>query len=668
MDSEQERALEEPTTPVSDELPLADAQQDESPLADAQQDESPLADAQQDETETQTLFFADTTLDEDPVEKLDKLIDETAENYLKDLISHLAEYPRPKTFAQKITQAALVSVGAVVTFSAVLAISYSISHLPLRSHFLGVDTSNVLPQTAYEQIQNQIGPILNNPITIKTATSNSQFTPEQLGVSLDLVATLQQAPKNPFSAIYSLVVPIGIAPVFKTDENKFKTALATIAAAQESSPQVAGISIVGDQINTSRQSNGLVANWDKTINSVQMNWLRNNQPLAIVFDEVEPEITDAKVNLLAQSAAAMLAQPVKIRFNNEVKAFEPRDIGDSIFIQQNSGELNLELNSNILWNKLANKFSGINQPVKNAKLEIIDDVPVISPANTALNINSDAFKELFQAQLVNSNDRLIDLTSNQIEPSVSTQELQALGIVEKVSEFRQPFPPAQYRTLNVGNAAKFIDNKIISPGEIYSMNDTIKERTEENGYVPGIFISNGRFEEGYGGGVSIITTALWTAAFFAGLEAVEQRAHSIYIPRYQEGIEATVQWGSLDLKFKNTLDHAIMFKTQVDADGVVISIYGTKKYDQVIAKKTNRYSVREYKTVYSESRDCIEQEGQPGFGVTVTRELIKAGEIVQSDIFKTSYRVGNEVICGPNPKKQDEPAALVEGELVTAAE
>ncbi len=54
----------------------------------------------------------------------------------------------------------------------------------------------------------------------------------------------------------------------------------------------------------------------------------------------------------------------------------------------------------------------------------------------------------------------------------------------------------------------------------------------------------GVFEEALGGGVSAATTAVWTAAFFAGMERVSTRAHSVYISRYQLGLEATVAWES----------------------------------------------------------------------------------------------------------------------------
>ena len=95
------------------------------------------------------------------------------------------------------------------------------------------------------------------------------------------------------------------------------------------------------------------------------------------------------------------------------------------------------------------------------------------------------------------------------------------------------------------------------------MNETIKERTTKNGYVKGIYIGEGgRFDYGLGGGVSIITSATWTAAFYAGLERIEQRAHSVHIARYTPGLEATVSWPKLDLKFRNNTKNNILIKAK----------------------------------------------------------------------------------------------------------
>ncbi len=150
------------------------------------------------------------------------------------------------------------------------------------------------------------------------------------------------------------------------------------------------------------------------------------------------------------------------------------------------------------------------------------------------------------------------------------------------------------------------------------MNDTAKERTAENGYTVGFVISGGRFAEELGGGVSTITTAMWHSAFYAGLERVEQRAHSFWISRYSPGLEATVSWGNLDLKFKNDSPTAVLIKSSITNSSVTVTMYGTKRYDvsAVYGPRTNPTS---YRTVYNPSPDCVPQSGVGGFQIVVTR-------------------------------------------------
>ena len=140
-------------------------------------------------------------------------------------------------------------------------------------------------------------------------------------------------------------------------------------------------------------------------------------------------------------------------------------------------------------------------------------------------------------------DRSVSIALGIRDPEITTLEAQQLGINEKLSRFTQDFNYAAYRVTNIGQAAKYVNNTILMPGETFSMNDTIRERTVENGYTVGTIIGpGGVFEEALGGGVSAATTAVWTGAFFAGMERTDTRAHSLYISRYQPGLEATVAW------------------------------------------------------------------------------------------------------------------------------
>ncbi|MDN8688437.1 VanW family protein, partial [Staphylococcus aureus] len=89
-----------------------------------------------------------------------------------------------------------------------------------------------------------------------------------------------------------------------------------------------------------------------------------------------------------------------------------------------------------------------------------------------------------------------------------------------IGEFTTRYPHAPYRNTNQSEAARRINGTILRPGETFSFNKVVGERTEANGFVTGFVINGGVFREETGGGVSQVATTAYNAAFFAGLDDV----------------------------------------------------------------------------------------------------------------------------------------------------
>lgn len=118
---------------------------------------------------------------------------------------------------------------------------------------------------------------------------------------------------------------------------------------------------------------------------------------------------------------------------------------------------------------------------------------------------------------------------------------------------------------------------LLMPGETFSLNDVIKERTEKNGYTEGFVVgAGGVFDEQPGGGVSTAATTAWTVAFYAGMERVQTVAHSIYISRYKPGLEATVAWGIFDMKFRNDTPNAVFITSGITNGSVTVSLWAPR--------------------------------------------------------------------------------------------
>ena len=167
-----------------------------------------------------------------------------------------------------------------------------------------------------------------------------------------------------------------------------------------------------------------------------------------------------------------------------------------------------------------------------------------------------------------------------------------LGLTEKMSSFTVHFEPAPYRTKNIGRAVELINGSVVMPDETWSFNRTVGERTEANGFVDGIMILDDQFTKAPGGGVSAVATTMFNAMFFAGVKPVEYGAHSFYIERYPEGREATVAWGSLDLRFTNDSGKAIYIQAESTDTSVTVTFLGTRKYDEIKSVKGPRTNVK----------------------------------------------------------------------------
>jgi vancomycin resistance protein YoaR len=194
----------------------------------------------------------------------------------------------------------------------------------------------------------------------------------------------------------------------------------------------------------------------------------------------------------------------------------------------------------------------------------------------------------------------------------------------------------------------------VLPDETFSLNETVGERTEANGFTKGFIINEGRLVEDLGGGVSQVATTTYNAGFFGGMEDVEHKPHSLYFSRYPMGREATVAWPSLDMAFKNNTPHGVVVDTSFrpSASGrqgsLTVRLWSTK-YWTVTETTGNPTNFTEPGTVYDTSPDCSPQAGIRGFDVVVTRTLSRPGAEPITEEYSTRYKAGDEVVCRAEP-------------------
>ena len=184
--------------------------------------------------------------------------------------------------------------------------------------------------------------------------------------------------------------------------------------------------------------------------------------------------------------------------------------------------------------------------------------------------------------------------------------------------------------------------------EQFSMNAVLGQRTPAKGYVEAGIIRNGRAAESVGGGISQVSTTIFNASFFAGVQLDAWTPHYYYISRYPEGREATISWPDLHNKFTNTTDGGILIQVATTDTSITVSYWGTKKYD-VSATKSARYDIVQPKKYTDDGPDCLNQSPVVGFKVDIGRVFKQGGKVVKTERFTTTYRPEDDVTC-TNPK------------------
>ena len=547
---------------------------------------------------------------------------------------------------------ALVLVGGYA--AAVVAVS---GDVPAGTSVRGVDIGGMTTEQAAATLEEELGDEASAPIPVTAGEATTELDPEESGLAVDWEATASQSTGiilSPITLMDHLRGEVELEPITTTDAD-------ALAASLESLAEVAAVEPVEPTIRYSKSAEatytaGVPGPCWMSRAAADMVSDAYFQPdagtLALPMTPVAPQVTDEEAErVFAELAQPAVALPVALAIGEERAEIPPTDIARTLTFEPEGTTMEATLDGEKLHKRLGDELAGIEQPGRDATIRIQDGRPVVVPSRTGRSVDS---KELATAVFAvlpettpEARTAVVALTVSQ--PDLTTQEAKALNITEKLSSFRQAFVPAEYRYINVGQAAKRLNGTILEPGETFSMNDTIKERTVANGYTEGFIISGGRFREELGGGVSIITTATWTAGFYAGLERVEQHPHGLYISRYQAGLEATVAWGLLDLKMRNETGNGVLITATRYSDGVLIEMWGTKKWDDVTATFTERRNYTDFQTIYDDGERCVPSEGVRGFTIAVTRRRINDGKSESTETWPTTYKPTPNVVCGPRP-------------------
>jgi vancomycin resistance protein YoaR len=491
-------------------------------------------------------------------------------------------------------------------------------------------------------------------VTVRAGDQTTEISPVDAGLKIDLPATVDRAmggsPWNPVRVVRSVLGGGAVDPVVAFDNGALVRTVGALAESLDVPPTDGAISFNDGQIVRTEPVVGVEIDRPAAAQALRHGWPdADGSPIDLPVQQTPPAIDAADVDRAIDAfAEPAMSGPVTLEAGSTTVTLSPAEISPYLTMAADSaGTLEPHFDADALIAAQADVLAPLVKAPKNASFTFADDRPVVVPSEPGTALDSATLStDLVSALTKTGSARAATATVATAEPDLTTEEAQALGVTEQISEFTTHYPIAPYRITNIGRAAELINGSLVLPGATWSLNGTVGERTAENGFVKGTIIEGGQFREDFGGGVSQVATTTFNAMFFAGLQDVEHKPHSFYISRYPAGREATVAWPTVDLKFRNDTSTGVVIQTIATPGTLTVRFWGTKAYDEVRSVSSSRTNITHGTTVHESGEDCVPQDPVDGFDITVTREFVRSGAVIRTEDFHTHYNPADRVICG----------------------
>lgn len=238
-------------------------------------------------------------------------------------------------------------------------------------------------------------------------------------------------------------------------------------------------------------------------------------------------------------------------------------------------------------------------------------------------------------------------------PEITTNEIGTEAFPDLLSSFSTRYDASKTdRTTNLKLAMNKLDGVVVSPGETFSYNKTLGKRTAEAGYKEAGGYAGGKVVQTLAGGICQISSTLYDAVVYANLEIVERHNHMFLAGYVGAGKDATVVYGALDFKFKNTRNYPIMIKTSIGNGVAKIDIYGIKEeveYDVDIVTTVLSYTpfdvVYEKDSTLAKGKQQVTQNGMNGCK-SITYKVLKLNgtEVSRTVLSSDTYDPMDKII------------------------
>jgi len=571
----------------------------------------------------------------------------------------MARWPKGARLSALVT-AVLVVIVAIVA-GADVAVSLGTVHPGVSVG--AVDVGGLTQAKAAAAIQTHVADQTALPVTLEVGDDRWEVEAASIGLSVDATGLAEAAYEvgrgDLAQAVWERVRAVVGGVSLPLDPTYDPTGLqALVKRINDSIAQPAidaSVRIEEGTVHRVAPEDGLGVEEEQTRDALLGAFLSDERTVSLDLVPLAPEIDQERAEGAYEAAVAMLSGPLELYYEDKQWTIQPAIIGDWVDFRRAEGAdgpvLEAYLASEEVSATILPLVAEVGKPAKDAGFSVSNGVVTIVPGEDGLAADAVDLAAKLETALVGGQERRVELAMRRVEPALTTEEAKELGIKERLATFTTEYSASNKpRVNNIHTLADALDGTLLAPGETFSFNGTIGERTAAKGYQEAPAIVNGKLVPQLGGGICQVNTTLFNTVFFSGLPVVERHNHSQYISHYPKGRDATVSWGGPDFKFSNDTEHWILIATGYTNSSVTISLYGTDPgykvtYETGPFTNLRNPPVREVEDpTLPEGTRVIDERGVSGRTIVVTRVVTKNGAEIRRDTFKSVYRATEEVV------------------------
>lgn len=523
------------------------------------------------------------------------------------------------------TAAAAGAVLAVLGLVYVIDLVVSAGTVPRGVTVGGVPVGGMGIDDAESVLRQRLGARAEQRIPVAAADVEADFVPAAAGLGVDWGRTMDAVsaqPHNPATRLASLFTTRELGVESTVDDTALSAAVEDLRVATDRPPVAGDVvfegarpiavhPVAGHTLNVEAARNVLIAGWP------------TGSPIQLPV--TSREVVEGAAVEQALRDVAMPAVSADIAFTGRngttTATLRPDQIGAVVsFEPDGSGALTPRYDRDAAIELLAPQLAATEVQPEDAQISLASGSPQVVPAVVGEMVDWPKTLDALPQLLTAAAPRAAPVVYEPVQPELTTEDAEALGITEVIGEFSTGgFASAS--GVNIGLVASEVNGAVVKPGDTFSLNGYTGPRGTAQGYIESGIILRGRPQRAIGGGISQFATTLYNAAYFAGLEDVAHTEHSYYISRYPQARDATVFEGAIDLQFRNNTDTGILIESYASSSAVTVRIWGTKTV-YVESITGDRYAQTKPETLLLPAgADCVPSNGAPGFTTSDTRVI-----------------------------------------------